>query len=348
MRLGTSDIPHSQALLPLRDRSSASRTPTASGQKRTPRANTGLRPEAKPSRQPRPSARSKTLAPAHVRRLSSPRRHSASAAGVGALGGYDGSDGLRSGPRTKPLGTPDIPHSQALLPLRDRSSASRTPTASGQKRKPRSSACPSAIFATPPRRHSASAAGVGALGGYDGSDGLRSGPETMRLGTSDIPHSQALLPLRDRSSASRTPTACGQKRTPRANKRPSARGGPLAPTNGLRPEAKPSLQHMSVGRRHSASAAGVGALGGYDGSDGLRSGPETMRLGTSDIPHSQALLPLRDRSSASRTPTACGQKQKPRSSACPSSIFATPPFCFCRRRRSSRRLRRQRWAAKRP
>jgi len=94
-----------------------------------------------------------------------------------------------------------------------------------------------------PRRHSASAAGVGALGGYDGSDGLRSGPETMRLGTSDIPHSQVSLPLRDRSSASRTPTAFGQRRTPRANKRPPARGETLAPIKAFGQKRTPRANH---------------------------------------------------------------------------------------------------------
>ncbi|UZA68812.1 hypothetical protein EZZ81_11520 [Pseudomonas viridiflava] len=40
--------------------------------------------------------------------------------------------------------------------------------------------------------------GVGALGGYDGSDGLRSGPEL----TSGIPRVQVLLPVPGRSRAS--------------------------------------------------------------------------------------------------------------------------------------------------
>ncbi|TKJ68789.1 hypothetical protein PviCFBP13515_16130 [Pseudomonas viridiflava] len=40
--------------------------------------------------------------------------------------------------------------------------------------------------------------GVGALGGYDGSDGLRSGPEA----TSGIPRVQVLLPVPGRSRAS--------------------------------------------------------------------------------------------------------------------------------------------------
>ena len=41
-------------------------------------------------------------------------------------------DGLRSGPKTRRPGLSDIPSAQGLLPLRGRSSASQTPTASGQ------------------------------------------------------------------------------------------------------------------------------------------------------------------------------------------------------------------------
>jgi len=159
--------------------------------------------------------------------------------------------------------------------------------------------------------------------------------------------------------------------------RPSARSGPLAPTNGpaARGEilAPAHVRRLSSPRRHSASAAGVGALGGYDGSDGLRSGPKNhapryirntafsgFTAAARQIvgkPDSYGLRPEADpsrqyrpsaRSETLAPTTAFGQKQNPRSSTCPSAIFATPPFCFCRRRRSSRRLRRQRWAAKRP
>jgi hypothetical protein len=59
-----------------------------------------------------------------------------------------------------------------------------------------------------------------------------------------------------------------------------------------------------------ASAEGVGALGGNDGSDGARSGPKTKRLGVSGKRMSPGSLPLRSRSSASQTPTAFGQNQR--------------------------------------
>ena len=107
----------------------------------------------------------------------------------------------------------------------------------------------------------------------------------------------------------------------------------------LRPAARiKSAQHQG-----SASAEGVGALRGYESSDGLRSGPNTS--GPWFVRHTACtgLLPLRARSRASLAPTAFGQNQKlcgqASQTACgQNQKRAAPGIRFCRRRRSSSRL----------
>jgi hypothetical protein len=117
--------------------------------------------------------------------------------------------------------------------------------------------------------------------------------------------------------------------------------------------ASASGQHQNARHWKSASAEGVGALRGYEGSDGLQSGPNSRRLGLPDAPRAPVLLPVPGRSRASYAPTASGQKQKRaaphiRLSLRPASKRAALEIRFCRRRRSSSRLREQRWAAQRP
>jgi hypothetical protein len=189
------------------------------------------------------------------------RRKSASAEGVGALRGYEGSDGLRSGPNTS---GPRFAQTHRVHRF--------TAAARQIAGKPRSYGLrpESKAFAGKPRkrsaarikgarhRKSASAEGVGALRGYEGSDGLRSGPNTS--GPRFLRHTACagLLPLRARSRASLAPTACGQNQTLCG-----------------KPRKRPAARIKNARRRKSASAEGVGALRGYEGSDGLRSGPNT-------------------------------------------------------------------------
>ena len=71
---------------------------------------------------------------------------------------------------------------------------------------------------------------------------------------------------------------------------------------------------------------------------GCAAAPTPQDLGLLRHTACTGLLPLRARSRASLAPTAFGQNQK----------RATSQICFCRRRRSSPRLRGQRWAAQRP
>jgi len=126
-----------------------------------------------------------------------------------------------------------------------------------------------------------------------------------------------------------------------------------APDRGQATLLRPSARIKYARRRKSASAEGVGALRGYESSDGLRSGPNTS--GPWFLGHTACtgLLPLRARSRASLAPTACGQNQKlcgqASQTACgQNQKRAAPGIRFCRRRRSSSRLREQRWAAQRP
>jgi len=86
---------------------------------------------------------------------------------------------------------------------------------------------------------------------------------------------------------------------------------------------------------------------------GCAAAPTPQDLGLLRHTACTGLLPLRARSRASLAPTACGQNQKLRGQASQTACGrnqkrATSQICFCRRRRSSSRLREQRWAAQRP
>jgi len=196
---------------------------------------------------------------------------------------------------------------------------------------------PAARIKSAQHQGSASAKGVGALRGYEGSDGLRSGPNTSGPGFSDTPRAPFYC-------------RCAPDRGQASLLRPSARIKGLAGKLRNRPAAR----IKSAPHQGSASAEGVGALRGYEGSDGLRSGPnisgswfaQTHRVHRftaaarqiAGKPRSYGLRPESKASRASLAPTAFGQNQK----------RAAPGIRFCRRRRSSSRLREQRWAAQRP
>jgi len=111
---------------------------------------------------------------------------------------------------------------------------------------------------------------------------------------------------------------------------------------------RPPARSKSARHRKSASAEGVGALRGYESSDGLRSGPRPHDLGF--VRHTACTgFAAGTRQIASKLrPTASGQNQKRaaphiRLSLRPASKRATLEVRFCRRRRSNRRLRRSRW-----
>jgi len=106
-------------------------------------------------------------------------------------------DGLRSGPNpgTSVYQTDRIRRFYCRFPA-DRGT-SHAPTPFGQNQKRRARATFKQGFCAPRSRFCAER--VGALRGYEGSDGLRSGPRSRRLGVSDKPHSPVLLPVPGRS-----------------------------------------------------------------------------------------------------------------------------------------------------
>jgi hypothetical protein len=177
--------------------------------------------------------------------------------------------------------------------------------------------------------------GVGALGGYDGSDLARSGSKTHRRNPPDTPSRRELPLVPSGSSASRTPTGSAQNQNPRhPRSQPTQRAWRTATPhpgsarrpwgiNAPRPDSArrawginatpPRPCPKGVGNCHTPvrfCPQGVGALGGYDGSDLARSGSKTHRRNPPDTPSRRALPLVPGGSSASRTPTGTAQNQK--------------------------------------